>query len=303
MRRLWRLGIAGLALVWAAGAAGRAAATPLPPGVAAMIEAAAPDPAALKTVVALARKTNPNSGQEIDAQVAALTAKAAAQRTERLANLGFWQGWDGKGQIGMYAHSGNTEDGGVSVGLDLNRQGLRWRHIVNVVADYQQEKGATTKQKASAAYEGDRALGDGPFYAYGVLYAEHDRFAGIRLRTSEALGLGYWVIKRPTLKFNLEAGPAVRQTDYIDVADASTVDVRLAGEFAWTFRPGVIFTQSATAYLEHRNSTLASSTALSTKLFDAIAARASFDVTHEESPPPGREKTDTTSRLTLVYSF
>jgi len=301
MRRVWRLGLAVLAVALAA--AGHAAAEPLPPGVAAMIEAAASDPAALKTVVALAKKTNPNSGKEIDAQVATLTAKAEAQKTAQLAHLGFWDGWDGKGQVGMYAHTGNTEDGGISVGVDLNREGLRWRHIVAVVADYQQEDGNTTKQKFSGSYEGDRQIGDGRFYAYGVLYVEHDRFAGIRLRTSEALGLGYWLVKRPTMRFNLEGGPAVRQTDYIDLSDANTVDLRLAGEFRWTYRPGVTFTQTATAYLEERNTTLTSSTALTTSLFGALAARASYDVTHEDHPPPGRERTDTTSRLTLVYSF
>ena len=34
-----------------------------------------------------------------------------------------------------------------------------------------------------------------------------------------------------------------------------------------------------------------------------LLRRASFDLTHEGAPPPGRLPTDTTSRLTLVYSF
>jgi putative salt-induced outer membrane protein len=282
--------------------AGPAAATPLPPGVAAMIAAAADDPATLKTVVTVAKKANPDSTAEIDAQVAALTAKSAAAKAERLATQGFFEGWDGKGQVGLYSHTGNTSDGGIAVGLNLDRDGLRWRHIVSFLADYQQENGKPTKEKYSAGYEGDYKFIK-RFYAYGVLYAEQDIFAGIQSRFSESLGVGYRVIDRKTMTLGLEAGPAIRQTAYIGAPSLDTVDVRLAGDFSWTFWDNTTFTQTAWTYLEHRNPTLNASTAVTTKLQKGISARASFDVTHEGDPAPGRERTDTTSRLTLVFSF
>ena len=301
LKSLWPCLFAGLAAVVLL-AAGPAGATPLPPGVAAMIDAAANDPATLKTVVTVAKKANPGSTAEIDVQVAALADKSAAAKTERLATQSIYEGWDGKGQIGLYSHTGNTSDGGIAVGLNLDKDGLRWRHIVSLLADYQQENGKPTKEKYSAGYEADYKFTK-RFYGYGVLYGEQDIFASIQGRFSESLGLGYRVIDRKTMTLGLEAGPAIRQTAYIGAPSLDTVDVRLAGDFSWTFWDNTTFTQTAWTYLEHRNPTFTASTAVTTKLQKGISARASFDVTHEGDPPPGREKTDTTSRLTLVFSF
>ena len=283
-------------------ACGPAAASPPSPGVAQMIAAAAGDPATLKTVVMVAKKANPDSVAEIDAQVAALNAKAEAAKTERMATQSFYEGWDGKGQIGLYAHTGNTQDGGVAVGLNFDRDGLRWRHDFAILADYQQENGVATKEKYSAAYEGDYKVTK-RFYAYGVLYGEQDIFAGIQSRYSESLGVGYRLIDSQTMKFGLEGGPAARQTAYIGAPGFDTLDIRLAGDFSWTFWENTTFTQAVWTYLEHRNPTLSSSTAVTTKLQKGISASASFNLTHEGAPPSGRLPTDTTSRLTLVYSF
>lgn len=304
MHTLGSRGLGLLACLAAIGllSAGPAAAAPPPPGVAGMIAAAAGDAATLRTVVTVAKKANPDSAAEIDAQVAALAAQAEAAKTERLAAQSFYEGWEGKGQVGLYAHTGNTQDGGVAVALNLDRDGLRWRHDIAILADYQQENGVATKEKYSAAYEGDYKV-TRRFYVYGVLYGEQDIFAGIQSRYSESLGVGYRLIDRKTMKFGLEGGPAARQTAYIGAPGFDTLDVRLAGDFSWTFWENTTFTQVLWTYLEHRNPTLNSTTAVTTKLQNGISARASYEVTHEGAPPPGRMPTDTTSRLTLVYSF
>jgi len=65
MRILFAVPALALAVPFAA-----AHAEPVPASVAAMIDAAAGDPASLKTVADIAKKTNPGSAAEIDAQVA-----------------------------------------------------------------------------------------------------------------------------------------------------------------------------------------------------------------------------------------
>jgi putative salt-induced outer membrane protein len=253
-------------------------------------------------VVTVAKKANPNSIAEIDAQVAALAAKGERAKAERLATQAFYEGWEGKGQVGLYAHTGNTQDGGIAVGLNLEKDRLRWRHDIAILADYQQEDGVATKEKYSAAYEGDYKL-TRRFYLYGVLYAEQDIFAGIQSRYSESVGVGYRLIERKTMKLGLEGGPAARQTAYIGAPGLDSVNLRLAEDFSWRFWEDTTFTQTLWAYLERRNPTLNLTTAVTTKLRSGISARASFDLTHEGAPPGGRVPTDTTSRLTLVYSF
>ena len=43
--------------------------------------------------------------------------------------------------------------------------------------------------------------------------------------------------------------------------------------------------------------------AVTTKLQKRLSARASYEVRHEAAPPVGRKNTDTTTRLTLVFTY
>ncbi|CAN7260369.1 DUF481 domain-containing protein [Phenylobacterium sp. LjRoot219] len=278
-----------------------AQAKPPPEAVAAMIEAAASDPEALKTVARVAKKTNPDSIVEIDAQVAQLKAREAERKVE-MASRGFFAGWEGEGEVGGGVSTGNTDEERLALGLELEKDALHWRHSVDLTADLQREDGETTKERfflsLSSQYKITRRL-----YAVGVLWGEGDRFAGYYSRFSESVGLGYRLVDRPGVKFRVEAGPALRQADYIDTGHEHSASLRAAEYLSWKFASRGTFTQRAVAYWEAGNSTLIGTTALTTTLYEALAARASFEVRHESQPPLDRDSTDTTTRLTLVYSF
>jgi putative salt-induced outer membrane protein len=95
----------------------------------------------------------------------------------------------------------------------------------------------------------------------------------------------------------------VRQAAYISNDYENTVAARLAAYLAWRFYPRLEFTQSFVTYLESKNSTLLASSALTTKLQGPLSAKASYEVRFEDDPPQGRQKTDSTTRLTLVFGF
>lgn len=283
-------------------AAGGAQAKPPPEAVAEMIAAAAADPETLKAVVRVAKRTNPDSIAEIDAQVAELQAEAAAERKVELAEQGFFDGWKGKGEIGGSVSTGNTDQESLALGLELEKDGLRWWHTADLTADLQREDREMTKERyflsLASHYRITRRV-----YAVGVLWGEGDRFAGYYSRFSESLGLGYWLVERPDVKFRVEAGPALRQANYIDTGAEHSASLRLAEYLTWKITPRSTFTQRAIAYWESGNSTVIGSTALTARLFEALAARASFEVRYESQPPRSRDSTDTTTRLTLVYDF
>lgn len=279
-----------------------ALARPLPEPVARMIEAAAGDADALRAVVKAAKATNPDSHAEIDTQVAEITARRAAEQETKLAEQGALGGWTGEGQAGGFYSTGNSEDAGVSLGLKFDKSTPRWRHQLNAAADYQRSDGRASKERYFAGYAGERKVGGRAFLALG-LSAEKDRFAGFRRRTTESLSFGYRALDRSDLTLDAEAGPALRQTDYIGRRDERTASVRLAGDLAWTITPDTVFTQAVQAFVETNNSTLSSNSALTTRIAGAVSARTSFDLRHETDPPTGRETTDTTSRVTLVYRF
>lgn len=109
MRILFAVPALALAVPFAA-----AHAEPVPASVAAMIDAAAGDPASLKTVADIAKKTNPGSAAEIDAQVAALNKKTEEARVAKLESQSFTEGWSGEGTIGAFTSKTATRRAPVS---------------------------------------------------------------------------------------------------------------------------------------------------------------------------------------------
>ena len=279
-----------------------AMAAPLPAEVARMIEAAAQTPGALATVAEVARRTHPESLDEIDAQVAALTTRAEEERIARITSLRFRDGWKGEGQAGGFISTGNSEDVGGSGGLTFSKETLRWRHEIRMAGDYQRSNGEVSKERYFAGYAGQWKLNGRAFVAT-TLTGERDRFAGFRSRFTESVGVGYRLIDRPDLRLDVQAGPALRQTNYYDLDNEIAFSARFGGDLSWTIRPDLVFTQNTTLFLDSVSSSLTSSTALTTKLRGDLSARASFDVRVEAEPPADREHTDTTTRATVVYSF
>lgn len=282
-------------------AATPAAAGSLPPDVARMITAAA-ETGQLGPVADVARRAYPDAVGEIDAQVAALTSRANDERVERIKALGFREGWTGEGQAGGFVSSGNTQDVGVSAGLTFAKETLRWRHQVKLASEYQRSSGEVSKERYFAGYSGQWKL-NGRAFASVDLSGERDRFAGFRSRFTESVGVGYRVVERPGLGFEVQAGPALRQVDYYGEGDEIAFAARFGSDLSWTIRPDLVFTQNATAFLDSVSSTLSATTALTTKLRSDLSARAAFDLRYESEPPAGRRSTDTTLRTSLVYSF
>ena len=300
MKRVFRAAGFGAIVGWSSSAV----AAPIPQGVAAMITAASDsgDAAVLKTTVDLAKKTSPDSVTEIDALAAELKQAAAAQHLAALESETFLQGWKGQGQAGASLDTGNTHGRATSVGLRFEREGIRWDQLVLATGDYTREDDVTTQNRVFASYQGDYKFGD-RWYGLGVGSYEHDRFAGYYRRFSEALGVGYKLIRRPDMSLRLEAGPAYRQTHFITGETQNRVGLRLATKYAWTLAPDVLFTEDAVYYAQSGDSTLTSTTALTAKIRGALSVQASFFYNHEQHPPLGLGKTDTTTRLTLVYGF
>lgn len=297
-----------LALAFANSTAARAE---LPTPVRAMIDAAIAthDPAKVRTVVDIARQTNPADTAEIDdiwsqfmADQKRLADEKAQMHERKLREAGLFDNWNGKGELGATRSTGNTSEIGVSAKLMLERKGLSWRHKLTARVDYLRTDGKTTKEQYLAAYEPNYTIDDGLF-AYGLAQFERDRFQGFAGRVSASAGLGYRVIERKDLHLSIKGGPAWRHTRLIDGTGKDAASALAALDFGWRFSKGLRLTQEASAYLESGNSTLTSATGLEAKISSRLAARLSYLVEYESNPPGNAIRTDTSSHVSLVYDF
>lgn len=274
----------------------------LSPGARQMVEAAATsgDKAKIDAVVAIAKETNKGSEAEIDKIVADIAATKAAEHEQKLASAGFFENWSGSGQLGAAVSTGNSETKSFTAGIDLQRDGLKWRHRANAILDITDNDGGTDQERILAGYQIDYKFTE-RLYAWGRFEYERNREAGITRRFAESAGLGWRAVDSGKIKWDLEAGPALRQTKYVGY-DENEFAGRGASRFAWMLSDTSIFTND-TAIFFAGSSSINNTAALTAKLFGALSARLSFNLAWEETPPPGLESLDTTSRITLVYDF
>jgi putative salt-induced outer membrane protein len=277
-------------------------AAPIPPAVAAMIDAAAADPAKLKVVADIAKQTNPASAADIDAKLAAFAQARAVEQETKLAAQGFFEGWTGNGEVGGFVSSGNTSNRGAAVGVTMGKETRRWKHSLRGLVDYQQDNGITSRERWFAGYEGNYKFND-RFYALTTVSWERDRFSGFSSRFSESLGLGYKLLTGPRLTLSLDGGPALRQTQFVSGSSDQAFALRAGLNGKLQINPALALTETATFYYDSFNTSLLSLTALTAKLSGALSARASFQLNSESNPPAGRNSVDTVSRITIVYAF
>ncbi len=283
----------------------------LPEPVLRMIAAAEAtgDAAQVAAVHAAARAAYPDESSELavhktrfDGMMEKRKEEAALQRSAALRAAGLFEEWDGKGELGALRSTGNSNDMGLTAALSLTRTGIEWRHKLDAQADFQRSDGTTTRERFLVAYEPNIDI-SGRGFVFGLAQAERDRIQGIASRTSLSGGLGYRLFDAKDLKLELKAGPAYRHTNLIDAAD----DRYLAGlgalDLDWTFAKKLTLTQTASAFVQEENSTFTSVTGLQAGIAGGFSTRLSYRVVHETSPQDGSERTDTLSRVTLVYDF
>lgn len=254
------------------------------------------------TVVKYARVAAPEAADAIGREADGWLAKRREAQELALAEASIIELWKGRAELGGFISSGNSDVTGLAAIIDLTREGPRWRNTLRLQADYQQSGGVTSRERYLFAYEPNYKVGDRT-YVYGALQAESDRFLGYGSRFSASAGGGFGAIRSPGLTLDLELGPAFRQTDYVDDRMESTVAARGRVDLDWRLSPAITLSQDASAYLQNVNSTVASTTALSARLFGPLSAQLSYAVQYESTPTEGRRTTDTTSRASLVYSF
>lgn len=283
----------------------------LPDPVRAMIDAALAtgDEAKVRTVIELARATNPDDASELDAieaayetRLAAAEAETQAAQREDIRTAGLFENWSGKGELGAFRSTGNAANAGITAGLALTREGIRWRHNLSGRADYQETEGVVTREQYLATYEPNFRLSE-RLYAYGLAQYERDRFQGFSARYSVSGGLGYDVLTGPAMTLAVKAGPAWRRTQLVDGTGSSNLAALAAADFDWALAETISFTQNASALLQEGSSTLISDSGLVAKVSGKVSVRLSYTVEHDTAPPPGAVQTDTLSRVTLIYDF
>ncbi|AUW58332.1 DUF481 domain-containing protein [Sphingobium sp. SCG-1] len=277
---------------------------PLSEPVRKMLEAAiaSRNDADINAVARIAQQTNPQARAEIAAMVNQYRVTMETARKEKLSDPHVLALWDGRGELGGFLSTGTAEEVGISAGLSLQRQGLRWLHKLQGSADYRRANGETSRERFQGSYEG-RYQFDPKGYAYGLAQYERDPFLGYDSRYTTSIGVGYRLLQNKKMDLSVNVGPSLRLVDYTLDESENKLGARSSYDLAWKLTPALTFRQNGSAYLEDELKSATLLTSLDARLISKLTARLSYNVQREADTILIDGHTDTLSKVTLVYDF
>lgn len=162
------------------------------------------------------------------------------------------------------------------------------------------------------------------------IQGRHDKFQGLAFRLQVDPGVGYALINKKTQMLSVEVGYDLLHDIRLDNARVARDDNKNeilnpdgsrnfvtpktrtvhSARIALGYEHALSETSKLTAGLEFLQGLsdtglyrLNGDVALTTKIFDALAISFSFSERYESKPVPGKEKLDTVSAVSLVYTF
>jgi len=273
------------------------AAADLPPNARAMLTEAYPKER--QAVVNVLKRLYPDSIDEIDK----LVRQIAEQKQAQVERMGLIEGMQGEVSVGGFYSTGNTKEWGVAGTIAIKHEGKRWVNSLDLAADIKTEDGTRTTERVTAAYLARRNFTGSHWFAAGGLRFERDPFGGYSRRFGQFIAPGYQIVSNDRIKWDVLAGPGMRQTRFIDAPDENQFGLYARTTFRWQLTDTLKFGEDISAAIGKGNDSYLSNTSLTTDVYGGFALRLSVSAEYETKPPPDRKKVDTYSRASVVYVF
>lgn len=230
--------------------------------------------------------------------------------------------WDVEVDIGAIATSGNTETTSLQFKLDAKQNLDKWenQYIFNSLFkedEVSQDDGTTTKEKTAEKYFGSAKfaylLGVEEAYFYGFGSYTDDQFGAYRTYSTVSFGYGNWLYFSPTLNWFVEGGPGYFEGEKVIESDDPAIPdsiseengaiLRVATAVQWQITSNAEFKQMLSVEAGADNTRTQSETSLAASINDRMKMKVGFSLANDTDVAPGKEKTDTTTFVNLVYSF
>lgn len=236
--------------------------------------------------------------------------------------------FEAEAELGAIMTSGNTESTAIKGKLDINQEFTSWRtnyilealykedEVDIVVDDVETTESQVTAEKYYGAAQADYKLNEDyrGLFIFGSY--EDDKFSGYEYQSTIAAGYSDRFFKTDNSRFLYSIGPGYSFYELEDtVEDDGTVItgesegsliVRIALDYELQLNENAKFIQlvaSDIATESGKNTKTRSETALTTKISDDFAFKASVIITNNSEVVEDKENTDVQTALTLVYSF
>ncbi len=140
-------------------------------------------------------------------------------------------------------------------------------------------------------------------FVYSVVDYMDDYFGAYDYQAGAYVGYGHELFKDDTGHFSLGLGLGYRVNALKAGEDEKENVVRGDLDYQYNISETATFTQLVSAIWGQEFDTYSSETALKTKISDSLALKLAYHVNYNSEVPVGAEKRDTTTSISVSYSF
>jgi len=251
----------------------------------------------------------------LSAALASTALMAASSATAQSVSL--LDGWSGEASLSGSKTTGNTDTTDLGLALNLKKETEKWRHNFFGTADFGEADDVSNKERFTLGYQLDRDITD-RLYAWGNGNWFKDDFGAFENGYFLGTGLGYKLVEPAPLGWDIEGGIGYRSQQPNDrgltLADIAALDpdaldrqnefaLRGASKLTYDFNDNVSLYNNSEAVWTSSDTYLWNEIGITANLMGNLAARASYRVDHHTDPVGPLEKTDTITRVGVVYTI
>ncbi|MDG1707307.1 MAG: DUF481 domain-containing protein [Emcibacteraceae bacterium] len=214
----------------------------------------------------------------------------------------FLPGWEKEIEVNLLYSTGNTEQRSFGTGTKFVREADDYRQEVTTYFDYNNSNGVTNKRRYGVAFKNDYSIND-KSYITGFASFEGDSFGAFNKRFTLNAGYGLRLLDNDKYKWNMETGPAMLLTKPVATEGYETTLAAFASNiFSWVINDRSEFSNESKVFLGNIL-VIENKTDYKLQISGALSGKLSFDVIYNRDAPIDRAKTDTITRIGVLYDF
>lgn len=221
------------------------------------------------------------------------------------------EGLSGEINVGGSIATGNTDTTRVDAEIKARFRAGRLEDNYRLVGEFAEDNGTTTAQRILGSIESRYDI-QNSLFVFGYLEYDDDKFSGFKYELEGAIGAGYKVFDEDNMRLLIQAGPGYRYSKLstpvppappLVSGSEDEFLIRGSANFEYDFSDNVAVTNDFVVTWDSDRTKIENTVAVTSTLIGNLATRASFNIRYNTDPPLLTKKTDTLSKISLVYGF
>ena len=226
----------------------------------------------------------------------------AERDLEPFGNVGRPLGFDGSMALRGTLSDGNTDTADLGIGANLGYyDGLNgYRLLLNYA--YGETNGVEDENNLIYGLEYTRDIND-RWYGYAKVQGSEDDYSAFTSDTFAGFGLGYKIIERPDVTWQVSFGPGYRWATTDTGAEIEEEAVSLTSNYTARIADNMLGTLDTNLIYSESDMVVYNDIGVNFSMSENLALRTSLATEYHTDPAPGFKDLDNTLGLSLVYSF